>query len=101
MKQYFLDHFYPRLFKMEEFSESGIAVIVKDVLYDELRKVALIHVLVNDEHIYQNIRVVVFQHSKGGWHMNLAEGSMLMPTAGIAKALELVHQAALATNALK
>jgi tRNA (guanine-N7-)-methyltransferase len=97
LKHYTLEAFDPNQFQLKEYSDAGIAVVFKDILYDEKRKTALIHVLVNDEHIFQNIRIIVAQTSKG-WQMNLAEGSMLMPTAGVSKALELVHESALATS---
>lgn len=97
LKQYTLDHFDPQQFRMEEYSSDGIAVVFKDVLFDAARKTAMIHLLVNDEHIFQNIRVVVYQTPKG-WQFNLAEGTMQMPTAGIAKALDLVYEAAQATS---
>ncbi|MBF0490329.1 MAG: hypothetical protein HQL15_06865 [Candidatus Omnitrophica bacterium] len=93
VKLYRLNHFDPHHFQMKPYSESGIAVVFKDILYDEAKKTALIHLLVNDEHIFQNIRVVVYQTPQG-WQMNLAEGTMMMPTAGIAKAWELVYEAA-------
>lgn len=97
LKNYILKNFDPERFHLEEHSESGIAVVLKDLLYDAKRKTALVHVLVNDEHIFQNIRIVIFQMEKE-WRMNLAEGTMLMPTSGVAKALELVYQAAVATT---
>ncbi len=96
LKQYSLEKFNPKQFCLSEYSQEGIAVVFKDILYDEERKTALIHVLVNDEHIFQNIRVVVYQ-TPGGWQMNLAEGTMSMPTAGVARALDLVYQAAVMT----
>lgn len=96
LKHYRLEDFDPDRFHMEDFSASGIAVVFKHLLYDPKRKTALVHVLVNDEHVLQNIRIVIF-HTPQGWRINLAEGTMLMPTAGVAKALELVYQAALAS----
>lgn len=97
LKNYTLDHFNPQRFHLEEYSQQGIAVVFKDLLYDQSRQVALVHVLVNDEHVFQNIRIVISQTTQG-WRLNLAEGTMLMPTSGVAKALELVYQAALATD---
>ena len=96
LKHYTLEHFDPDRFCMEDFSAAGIAVVFRDLLYDAKRKTALVHVLVNDEDVLQNIRIVI-SHTPAGWRMNLAEGTMLMPTAGVAQALELVYQAALAT----
>jgi tRNA (guanine-N7-)-methyltransferase len=100
LKHYQLETFNPRQFQMKEYSKDGIAVIFKDLLYDELRGIALVHVLVNDEHIFQNIRIL-FSQTPRGWQMNLAEGSMMMPTAGVTQALELVYQAARATGTAK
>ena len=97
LQHYNLQHFDPECFHMQEYSAEGVAVVFKDLLYDLKQKTAIIHLLVNDEHIFQNIRVLVFQTPQG-WRINLAEGTMLMPTAGVAKALELVYQAALATS---
>lgn len=97
VKHYTLENFDPDQFKLNEYSESGIAVIFRDLIYDSSRKIALIHVLVNDEHIFQNIRIIVLKADKN-WQMKLAEGTMIMPTAGIAKALDLVYEAALATS---
>jgi tRNA (guanine-N7-)-methyltransferase len=94
LKHYILDDFDPEQFRFKEYSQEGIAVIFRDILYDASRKTALIHLLVNDEHIFQNIRIAVVQTSEG-WRVSLAEGSMMMPTAGIAKALDLVYEAAL------
>ena len=96
LQHYHLEHFDPQHFQMQEYSAQGIAVVFKDMLYDPKQATALIHLLVNDEHIFQNIRIVVFQTSQG-WRISLAEGTMLMPTAGVAKAMELVYQAALTT----
>ncbi|MEI7998431.1 MAG: hypothetical protein WCH62_02875 [Candidatus Omnitrophota bacterium] len=97
LQHYKLEQFDPQNFHMEAFSSAGIAVIYKDLLFDPIQKVALLHLLVHDEHILQNIRIVV-SNSGDGWRINLAEGTMLMPTAGVAKALELVYQAALVTS---
>ena len=96
LKQYLLEKFNPRQFKLTPYSQDGIAVVFKDLLFDEVRQTAMIHLLVNDEHIFQNIRVVVYATPKG-WKINLAEGTMQMPTAGITKALDLVYDAAQAT----
>ncbi len=94
LQHYQLDDFNPQKFKLPEYSKEGIAVVFKDILYDPIQTTALVHVLVNDEHVFQNIRVVIFKMPQGKWHVSLAEGTMMMPTAGVAKALELVFQSA-------
>ncbi|MBI3314914.1 MAG: hypothetical protein HYZ86_03095 [Candidatus Omnitrophica bacterium] len=96
MQHYVMERFDPDRFSMPDHSADGIAVVCKDFLYDPKRKTAMVHVLVNEEHLLQNIRIVIV-NGKKGWTINLAQGSLLMPTAGVAKALECVHQAALAS----
>ena len=87
-----VDRFIPEHFKMDEFSGEGIAVVFRDFLYDPKREIALVHVLVHDEHLLQNVRIVIVK-TKIGWQVNLAQGSMLMPTPGIAKAIMCVRDA--------
>jgi tRNA (guanine-N7-)-methyltransferase len=96
LNHYDITGFEPGRFKMEDFSGEGIAVACKDFLYDAKRQMGQVHVLVHDEHLLQNVRVSIYNSAKG-WKVNLAPGSMLMPTAGIAKALALVRDAAAAT----
>lgn len=93
VQQYTLSDFNPRAFKMEPYSQEGIAVVFRDILFDEHKRIAMVHLMVNDEHIFQHIRIII-QQTERGWHMSLAEGTMQMPTAGIAKALDLTYQAA-------
>lgn len=97
LKHYILDHFSADEFHMQDYSESNMAIVFKDILYDQKRRIAMIQVLVTDEHIFQNIRVVVIQ-VQNGWKMNLAEGTMMMPTAGVSKAMDLIYEAALKTS---
>ena len=96
VQHYVMEHFDPDRFAMPDYSSGGIAVVCKGFLYDPKRKTAMIYVLVNEEHLLQNIRIVIIE-GKGGWRVNLAQGTLFMPTAGVARALECVHQAALAT----
>lgn len=97
LNHYTISDFEPGAFQMEEFSGDGMAAVLKDFLYDPKRQIAQATVLVHDEHLLQSIRIVVIKTEKG-WHVHLAQGSMLMPTPGVAKALELVRDAALRTT---
>jgi tRNA (guanine-N7-)-methyltransferase len=97
VQRYTLTSFAPQRFQLQDHSADGIAVVFKDMLFDSARQIAMVHVLVNDEHIFQNLRIIIHK-DKDHWNINLAEGTMMMPTAGVAKALELVHEAALAAK---
>jgi tRNA (guanine-N7-)-methyltransferase len=93
LQTYLIDNFNPENFGFKDYSQDGIAVAFKEILYDAKKKIALIHVITCDGPLTQNIRIGVF-HTIKGWRVNLAEGSMLMPTQAVAKALECVYQAA-------
>ncbi len=94
LQSYLIESFNPENFSFKDYSHDGVAVAFKDILYDARKKIALIHVIACDGPMTQNIRIGIFNTAKG-WRINLAEGGMLMPTQGVAKALECVYQAAL------
>lgn len=93
LEHYKIKSFNPEEFKMPDYSKDGIAVVFKDYLFDPKRQTAQVYCLVHDEHLLQNVRIVIFKEDKH-WRVNLAQGSMLMPTHGIAKAIECVRDAA-------
>lgn len=93
LQTYLIENFNPDHFSFKDHSEQGLAVSFKEILYDAKKKTALIHVIACDGPLAQNIRIVV-AHSPKGWRVNLAEGSMLMPTMAVSKALECVWEAA-------
>jgi len=97
LQSYLVNHFNPDNFVMKEYSQDGIAVSFKEVLYDAKKQVALVHVIACDGPLAQNIRIVIALSPKG-WRVNLAEGTMLMPTMAVSQALDCVYQSALATG---
>ena len=93
LQSYLMDQFDPEDFGFKDYSQEGVAVSFKEILYDAKKKTALVHVIACDGPLVQNIRIVI-AHSPKGWRVNLAEGSMLMPTQAVSQALECVYQAA-------
>lgn len=93
LQSYLIDHFNPDNFGFKDYSQEGVAVSFKEILYDAKKKIALVHVIACDGPLVQNIRIVI-AHSSKGWRVNLAEGTMLMPTMAVSQALECVYQAA-------
>lgn len=93
LQSYSLDNFNPDNFGFKDYSHEGVAVSFKEILFDAKKKVALVHVIACDGPLAQNIRIVI-AHSSKGWRVNLAEGTMLMPTMAVSQALECVYQAA-------
>ena len=96
LQTYVLEHFNPDNFHFKNYSQEGVAVAFKEILYDAKKKIALIHVIACDGPLTQNIRIGIFYTAKG-WRINLAEGGMLMPTQAVAQAVECVRQAAVAS----
>lgn len=93
LQSYLIKDFNPDTFGFKDYSQEGVAVSFKEILYDAKKQVALVHVIACDGALTQNIRIVV-AHSPKGWRINLAEGAMLMPTMAVSRALECVYEAA-------
>ncbi|MBF0571223.1 MAG: hypothetical protein HQL12_05065 [Candidatus Omnitrophica bacterium] len=93
LQSYIIDNFDPDNFSFKDYSHEGVAVSFKEILYDAKKHIALVHVIACDGPVAQNIRIVVALSPKG-WRVNLAEGTMLMPTMAVSQALECVYQAA-------
>jgi tRNA (guanine-N7-)-methyltransferase len=93
VQSYIVNHFNPENFGFKDYSSDGLAVSFKEILFDSKKQIALVHVIACDGPLAQNIRIVV-AHSPKGWRINLAEGSMLMPTLAVSQALECVYEAA-------
>jgi tRNA (guanine-N7-)-methyltransferase len=93
LQSYLIDRFDPDHFGFKDHSQEGVAVSFKEILYDAKKQVALVHVIACDGPLAQNIRIVIARSPKG-WRINLAEGTMLMPTQAVSQAIECVYQAA-------
>ncbi len=93
LQSYLINDFNPDNFSFNDYSHEGVAVSFKEILYDAKKKTALVHVIACDGPLAQNIRIVI-AHSPKGWRVNLAEGTMLMPTMAVSQALECVYLAA-------
>ncbi len=92
IQHYTLPDFNPDRFSMPDVTEGKCAVVFKEYLFDPRQAKALVYVLVSDEELLQHVRVSVVK-TKAGWHVGLAQGSMQMPTPGIARAIACVRDA--------
>jgi len=88
-----IQNFDPQHFHLKNLT-GDVAVIFKDMLYDDRRKRALIYVIVSEGHLIQHFRVAVIYKRKH-WVICKAEGQQILPTPGIARALDWVYEAAL------
>jgi tRNA (guanine-N7-)-methyltransferase len=92
LQSYLTENFDPDRFGFKDYSQEGVAVSFKEILYDAQKKTALVHVIACDGPLAQNVRIVI-AHSSKGWRINLAEGGMLMPTMAVSQALKCVYEA--------
>lgn len=92
LKNYYLDDFNAESFVLID-TKGDISVIFKDMIFDENKQKAMIYVLVAEEHLTQHFWITIVKKHKR-WCVARAEGQNFFPTAGIAKALELVYEAA-------
>ncbi|MCK4883199.1 MAG: tRNA (guanosine(46)-N7)-methyltransferase TrmB [Candidatus Omnitrophica bacterium] len=92
LKSYALNKFDFDCLQLKD--EKGKAsIIFKDTVFDRDKQKAMIHVLVAEGHLTQHFWVTVTKKTKA-WRIARADGQNFFPTPGIAKALELVYEAA-------
>ncbi|OGX36307.1 MAG: hypothetical protein A3D87_07150 [Omnitrophica WOR_2 bacterium RIFCSPHIGHO2_02_FULL_50_17] len=92
LKAYEVKDFHPSRFRLKN-QTGDISVIFKDMIFDSAQKRAMIHVVVAEQTLTQHFWIVVFEKERG-WRICGADGQNLLPTEGLARALELVYEAA-------
>ena len=92
MKSYHLKNFNPDRFAFK--NETGpTSVVQKDFMFDSTRETGMVHVVVSEQNLTQHFRIAILKQ-KDGWFINRADGQFFFPTPGLARALELVYEAA-------
>ena len=95
LKSYKLKDFCAQRMQFEN-DIGEISVICKDVIYDSKRKAMLVYVIVSEPDLMQHFRITIFK--KGDfWRVCKADGQVFFPTPGIARALQVVYEAACKT----
>lgn len=97
LKIYFAPKFDPQRFQFEEVT-GEVTVVLKDFLFDHDREIAMVHLVAAEESITQHVWVTVAKRSRG-WRIAKTEGQTVLPTPGMAKAINLVYQAAVRSAA--
>jgi tRNA (guanine-N7-)-methyltransferase len=93
VKAYFLKDLNPELIKFVD--QSGpVSIQFSDFLCDAVRKKAMVHAVVTEDRRSQHVWIMVVHTSKG-WCIAPADGTAILPTDGVQKAVELVYEAAL------
>lgn len=91
LKVYFFNHFDPDQLSIED-QRGNPSIIFKEFLFDKLKSQGMIHVLVAEDYLQQHLWAKIIKTANKGWCLAVAEGTLLIPTSGVAKALEYVFQ---------
>ena len=95
VKAYFLKDLEPEQIKFTD--QSGlVSVQFSDFLCDAVRKKAMVHAIVTEERRSHHVWIMIVHTSKG-WCIAPADGTAVLPTEGVQKAVELVFEAAART----
>lgn len=89
---YKLKEFDPENFKPQD-RTGPITVKFRDYIYDGSRRHGMLHVLVAEDRLVQEVWLKVIDLGDH-WHLGVAAGNQILPTEGIKLALELARQAA-------
>ncbi len=108
LKAYDVEDFCPERFCLEKSQQPRVAtrnqrllrsnqrgdvsVIFKEMIFDSIQEKAMIHVVVAEPIITQHFWIAVFRKGRG-WRIGRADGQNLLPTEGLACALEMVYEA--------
>ena len=94
LKVYSLEHFKPERFSFPNII-GETSIILKEFLFDPKKDQGMIHLVVAEKNIAQHLWLMVFKSQR--WSIAPAVGQAILPTQGIAAALEAVYQAATKT----
>ena len=91
LKTYYLERFDPDRFRPKD--QRGETVVeFKEFLYDPKRQKGMVQVIVAEENLTQNFWIEIGQ-KRERWYVRAARGCGIVPTVGIQRALDLVHEA--------
>lgn len=93
LKVYFFEHFDPAGFRFDD-QKGTPAIILKEFFFDEKRTQGMAHLLVAEDYLQQHVWVKIVKTAHKGWCLAVADGALVIPTAGVAKAMEALYQCA-------
>ena len=91
MKVYFFEHFDPAGFHFED-HKGEPSIIFKEFFFDEQRAQGMVHLLVAEDYLQQHVWVKILKTAHKGWCLAVADGALVIPTAGVARAMETLYQ---------
>ncbi len=92
VKAYYHPLFRPEAFVLNKYVDDRVAVVPKEWFYDPKQEKAVIRVVVSEEHLTQHLWIGVIKTPKG-WCVLRSEGQQVLPSQGVARAIELVSEA--------
>jgi len=92
LKSYKIKNFNPAEFNFTD-EKGAISIIFKDMLFDAIKKQAMVQLIVSEQHLTQHFRVIITKEDNV-WNICKAAGQMFFPTKGIALAMQKVYEAA-------
>ena len=89
MKSYLVDNFNPADFKFDPVTTKDCSVILKEMIYDSLKKKALLHFVVQEDYLTQHFWAMIVKQGDR-WRICKSDGQTVFQTPGTALALELL-----------
>lgn len=96
VKAYFLEDFRPDELRLDDVT-GDVSLTFKDYVADPKRKKCMVHVIVTEPDITQQLWIAI-AHTQKGWCVTAARGWALLPTYGVSIAIEAVYEAARRTS---
>ncbi|MFT5386937.1 MAG: tRNA (guanine-N7-)-methyltransferase [Candidatus Omnitrophota bacterium] len=91
VKSYKLATFDPEIFNWKDVNEEQ-TIVFKERLFDKDKQKAIVHVVVSEEHLIQNIRITIYKKNDY-WRLCIAEGQDYLSTEGVKRAIDCVYEA--------
>ena len=86
-----MEHFDPEHFNPAN-ERGDIVVEFKEFIYDPKRQKGMVQVIVLEDDLTQNFWIDI-DYGEGRWHIHVTRGCGVLPTVGVQRALDLVHDA--------
>lgn len=98
LKIYFIDHFDAVRFEFPDIvgSETSTSIVLKEFIFDPRQNKGIVHLVVAEPTITQHvwISIIATEEAVSRWCIALAVGQTVLPTEGVARAMDVFYQAA-------
>ncbi len=89
LKKYYLERFAGRVFSFHDVS-ADTAIVCKDYLFDDQKQAGMLRLVVAEPDITQHLWIQILKKRRQ-WEISVAAGQTVLPTRGVAKALDEVY----------